>query len=106
MRVRFPLLVLASALCAAPARAAPRVDVRLPVIAADLQPDRVSIRLAGGLGSRGPAAAARSVTIEAYDENGKRLAETSITTSRRLTYALAPLPPAMRAASRLVVTAR
>lgn len=85
--------------------AAPALDVRLPVIAATLQDDQVSIRFVDGLRSYGPAAATRSVTLEAFDAQGKRVAGTSIRVSSRLTYAHAPLTPLMKAASRIVVEA-
>jgi hypothetical protein len=106
MRTTITTLALAAALCGAPAMAAPAVDVRLPAIAADVRNDRISIRLVRGLGSHGAAAATRTLRIESYDANGKRLAETSLTLSARLTYANAPLSEAMKAASRIVVTAR
>jgi hypothetical protein len=104
MRITIQMLALGAALSGMPAMAAPAVDVRLPVIAAKVQQDRVAIRLVSGLGSHGPAAGVRSVTIEAYDASGKRVAESSLTVSRRLTYAYAPLSPAMQAADRIVVT--
>jgi len=104
MRITIQLLALGAALYGMPAIAAPAVDVRLPVIAAKVEHDQVAIRLVRGLGSHGPAAGARSVTIEAYDAGGKRVAESSVTVSRRLTYAYAPLSPEMQAADRIVVT--
>jgi hypothetical protein len=106
MRMTISVLALGVALCGMPAMAAPAIDVRLPVIAATLQSDQVDIRLPRGLGSRGLTGATRSITIEAFDADGKRVDQTTLTLSNRLTYAHAPLTQAMKSASRIVVTSR
>ena len=105
---RLPVLalVLAPALIALPASAAPAIDARMPVIAASVSGDSLQIRMPRGVVGHTEATSQRTVTVEALDASGRNLGSATAEVGKRLTYASVPLTPAMASAARLVVSTK
>lgn len=98
--------VLAVALMAAPALAAPAISSEMPAITASLSGETIRVRLAEGVASRTRAGLNKVIVVEGFDAAGQSLGSVSADVSKRLTYASIDLTPAMVSAASFTVMAQ
>jgi hypothetical protein len=99
--------LLAAGLVLAPAALAETsVQAAMPVIAAAVEGDAVTMHLARTVSGRTRSSMFRTVTVEGFDASGASLGVTSAEIPRRATFATIALAANLRGAARLVTTAR
>lgn len=99
-------LALITAFAASPALAAPAVHAKMPVTRAVATDGAISVRISKGVMGHTQRSVVRHLTVEAFDSQNRSLGTSTVSVSKRLSYASVPLTEAMKAASKLTVSAQ
>lgn len=98
--------IAAAALLAAPAVADPIVKTSMPAIRASVADGEIVVRLDQGVLGSFRSLAPRTIVLVAEDVSGRVIGESTVTVSRRMTYARTQLTPALAGASTITVAVR
>jgi hypothetical protein len=99
-------LALIAAFAASPAFAAPATQSTMPVIRAIASDTVVNVRVSKGVVGHTRRSMYRTVTVEAFDNQNRSLGTSTVSVSKRLSYASVPLTADMKSASKLTVSAQ
>ena len=106
MRRYLLVLLVASALSAAPALADPAIKTAMPAIRASLTGDEMVVRLHQGVLGAAQSLSPRTLTIVAKNASGVVVYESKAVIARRMTYAHIPATASLKSASTVMVTVR
>jgi len=99
-------LALIASFAVSPALAAPAIQPTMPVIRAIASDTIVNVRISKGVMGHTMGSRYRTVTVEAFDNQNRSLGTSTVSVSKRLSYASVPLTADMKSASKLTVSAQ
>jgi hypothetical protein len=99
-------LALIASFAVSPAFAAPAIQSKMPVIRAIASDTVLNIRTSKGVMGHTTRSMYRTVTVEAFDNQNRLLGTSTVSVSKRLSYASVPLTADMKSASKLTVSAQ
>lgn len=99
-------LALIASFAVSPALAAPAIQSTMPVIRAIASDTVLNVRISKGVMGHTTGSMSRTVTVEAFDNQNRSLGTSTVSVSKRLSYASVPLTAEMKSASKLTVSAQ
>lgn len=99
-------LALIASFAVSPALAAPAIQSTMPVIRAIASDTVLNVRISKGVMGHTTGSMFRTVTVEAFDNQNRSLGTSTVSVSKRLSYASVPLTAEMKSASKLTVSAQ
>ncbi|MBU6319902.1 MAG: hypothetical protein KGS00_09625 [Alphaproteobacteria bacterium] len=99
-------LALIASVTASQAFAGPAIQSTMPVIRAVASDGVVNIRVSKGVMGHTKASTMRTVTVEGFDSQNRSLGTSTVSMSKRLSYASVPLTGDLKSAARLAISAQ